>query len=209
MKRIVRYLGGTLEFGLCYKVLGPGNGCTDANWGSGQDRRSIGGLAFVLSGAAISGSSKKQSTVTLSSTQAEYMALTEAVKESIWLQAIFVDLGAKRQVEMVPHICVDNQGALALAKNPQFHARTKHMDIQYHYVREHVQNKQIALTYCPTRDMTADIFTKALPQPAFVKHRQFLGLVNYSVEVKQSVLDEDIDSNEEDSDASAGEGRSC
>ena len=137
------------------------------------------------------------------------MALTQAVKESIWLQAILVDLGAKRQVDMVQHICVDNQGALALAKNPQFHARTKNIDIQYHCVREHVQNMQIALTYCPTADMTADIFTNALPQLAFVKHHRSLGLVDYSVPVKQSGLDEQINSNEEDSDASAGEGRCC
>jgi len=96
VKRIFRYLRGTREFGLCYKLPGPGNGFTDADWGSGEDRQSIGGFAFVLGGAAISWISKKQSTVALSSTEAEYMALTQAVKESIWLQAILVDLGILR-----------------------------------------------------------------------------------------------------------------
>ena len=96
-----------------------------------------------------------------------------------------------------------------MAKNPKFHARTKHIDIQYHFVREHVQNKQIILTYCPTSDMTADVFTKALPQPAFVKHRRSLGLVDYSVPIQQSVLGEDMDSDKVDSNGSAGEGRCC
>ena len=108
------------------------------------------------------------------------MARTQGVKESLWLQAILKDLGARKHMEEMRNINVDNQGALALAHNPQFHARTKHIDIQYHFIREHMDNKSITLIYCPTGDMTADIFTKALPEPAFVKHNLGLGLIDYA-----------------------------
>ena len=117
VKRIVRYLAGTPNRGLCYGIQGEGNGFTDADWDSGDDRKSIGGYAFVLNGAAIAWNSKKQSTVALSSTEAEYMALSQAVKESIWLQGILQDVGARRHLEEIRNINVDNQGAIALARN--------------------------------------------------------------------------------------------
>jgi len=142
--------------------------------------------------------------VALSSTEAEYMALTQAVKESIWLQAILGDLGARTHTKNVQCIGIDNQGALALAKNPQFHARTKHIDIQHHFVRECIEKGQITLAYCSTTDMTADIFTKALPLPAFGRHSLGLGLVD-----QQSTPIQDIVGEEDYRDGSAGEGRCC
>jgi len=90
VKRIFCYLAGTPHRGLCYGMHGSGTGYTNADWGTWDDRKSIGGYTFVLNGAAISWHSKKQSTVALASTEAEYMALTQAVKESIWLQAILM-----------------------------------------------------------------------------------------------------------------------
>ena len=180
MKRVFRYLAGTTNRGLCYGIGGRGTSFTDADWGAGDDRKSIGGYTFLLNGAAVCWSSKKQSTVALSSTEAEYMALTQAVKEALWLLAILEDLGARRHLEEIRNINIDNQGALALARNPQFHARTKHIDIQYHFVREHVEKQTITLSYCATGAMTADIFTKALPQPLFVKHNLGLGLTDLS-----------------------------
>ena len=108
-----------------------------------------------MNGAAISWNSKKQSTVALSSTEAEYMVLTQAVKELIWLQGLLRDLGAWRHLDEIQHINVDNQGAIALARNAEYHARTKHIDIQYHFVREHIEKQFINLTYCPTSDMTS------------------------------------------------------
>jgi len=129
VKRIFRYLAGTTNRGLYYGLEGIGIGFTHADWGSGNDRKSIGGFTFLLNGAAISWHSKKQSTVALSSTEAEYMALTQAAKEAIWLQRLLFDLGARKHAGEVSNINIDNQGALALEKNPEFHARTKHIDI--------------------------------------------------------------------------------
>ena len=181
VKRIFRYLAGTPNRGLWYGVHGSGDGYTDADWGASDDRKSIGGYTFLLNGAAICWNSKKQSTVALSSTEAEYMALTQAVKESLWLQAILQDLGATNHQAEMKNIYIDDQGSIALVKNPQFHACTKHIDIQYHFVREHVEKESIRLTYCATGEMTADIFTKPLPQPSFTKHTLSLGLIDYSV----------------------------
>jgi len=180
VKRILRYLARTQDLGLSFQLTGKGKGLTDADWGSGDDCKSVGGYTFLLRSAVICWNSKKQSCVALSSTEAEYMALTQAVKESIWLQAVLSDLTASKHQGEVKNIHVDNQGAIALAKNPEFHARTKHIDIQYHFIRQHIDNQNIVLTYCPTADMTADIFTKALLQPAFLKHRQSLRLIPLS-----------------------------
>lgn len=180
VKRIFRYLAGTRNRGLYCSHQGTGAGFTDADWAGGDDRKSIGGYTFLLNGAAICWNSKKQSTVALSSTEAEYMALTQAVKESIWLLAILQDLGARKHSEELRTINIDNQGSIALARNAQYHARTKHIDIQYHFVREHLEKQHISLTYCATGEMTADIFTKALPQSAFIKHNLNLGLVDHS-----------------------------
>ena len=210
VKRIFQYLAGTPNRGLYYGIQGNGTGYTDADWGSGEDRRSIGGYAFILNGAAISWNSKTQATVALSSTEAEYMALTQAVKESLWLQGILDDLGARKHLTEMRNISIDNQGAIPLAKNPEFHARTKHIDIQYHFVREHIEKGDIGLTYCHTSKKTADIFTKALPQPAFTTHNVALGLIDLSVPMLQRVNTCDIENPEEGGlDRSTAEGRYC
>jgi len=142
----------------------------DADWGTSENRRSIGGYIAIFAGGAISWSCKKQGSVALSSTEAEYMALIQALKESIWLQRLLKELG--RQAENAKTIYKDNQGAIALANNPEYHARTKHIDIQYHFVRECVENGDIELEYCPMADMVADALTKALPKD---RHWMLLG----------------------------------
>jgi hypothetical protein len=161
-KRILRYLNGTKDWGITFQ----GNvglkleAYSDADHGAGHDRRSILGYIFLLAGAAITWSSKKQTTVALSSTEAEYMALLQAAKEIIWIQRLLSDLGREARDQDLIH--EDNQGAIALAHNPEYHARTKHIDIQYHFIRECIENGKIRLQYCPTVEMIADLLTKPL-----------------------------------------------
>lgn len=117
--------------------------------------------------------SKKQATVALSTAEAEYIALSQAAQERIWLKRLLGDLGVK---SMSTVILEDNRGAIAIAKNPVNHSRTKHIDIRYHYIRECVQNGQIQLQYCPTIDMKADILTKPLARPRFEYLRGEIGI---------------------------------
>ena len=113
---------------------------------------------------------KKQSTVALSTTEAEYIALTQATTESIWIQRSLHELGCDVKDSNVIH--EDNQGAIALAHNPEFHARTKHIDVQYHFVRDCVRDSIISLRYCPTTEMVADQLTKPL---SATRHRFLIG----------------------------------
>jgi len=109
------------------------------------------------------------------------MALTQAMKESIWLQALLYDLGARKHIPEISHILMENQGALALAKNAEFHARSKHIDIQYHIIREYLETGKIILSYCPTNENTGGVFTRALPGPVFTQHNLGSGLIDRSI----------------------------
>jgi len=153
VQKILRYVKGTADLEL---VLGAGDsglqlrGYTDADWGANDiNRRSISGYIFKYGAGAISWSSKKQTSVALSSTEAEYMALTQAAKEAIWLKRLLKELG--QDVDGGVLLNVDNQSCIALARNPEFHARTKHIDIQHHFIREKVEDKAIQLIFCPTK----------------------------------------------------------
>jgi hypothetical protein len=166
VQHVFRYVKGTADFKL---ALGGQKGelqlvgYSDADWGSNDaGRKSISGYCFKLGQGAISWSSRKQTSVALSSTEAEYMALTQAAKEAIWLKRLMSELGVNTDDAVL--IRVDNQSCMALAKNPEFHARTKHIDIQCHFIREKVANQEVALEFCPTREMVADVLTKALPR---------------------------------------------
>ena len=166
VKRILRYVQGTKDNKLVLGgVVGEATmvGYTDADWGGNDNnRRSISGYCFLLGEGAVSWSSKKQTSVALSSTEAEYMALTQATKEAMWLKRFLGELNLHKGEALT--IKVDNQSCIALAKNPEFHARTKHIDIQCHFIREKVEEGEVTLEYCPTRLMVADILTKPLPR---------------------------------------------
>ena len=98
--------------------------------------------------------------MTLSSTESEYVAVNEAAKEAKWLRGLLIKLG---QIEATPElIWADNQGAIALSKNPEFHKRTKHIDARYHWVRKAIEQSIVKVDYVPTDEMAADGFTKAL-----------------------------------------------
>ena len=134
----------------------------DTDWGSNRDdRHSIGAYVIKIGCGSVSWKSKKQTCVTLSSMEAEYMALCQAVKESVWMVDFLRDLGILIHDIMV--VNSDNQGAIALAKNPVFHDHLKHIDIQFHFTCKLVKNRRIGLNYVPMQEMVADILTKALP----------------------------------------------
>ena len=173
VKRIMRYLKGTAAYGLNYCSTGSTLvGYSDADWAGDKDsRRSTSGYAFQLGKNLISWSSKKQSTVALSSSEAEYMASSFATQELIWLKALIKEIKFKIPV---PILKQDNQSSIALAKNPVHHPRTKHIDIRYHFIRERVLNSELQLEFCPTTEMAADMLTKPLSQQLLVPCRTIL-----------------------------------
>ena len=137
-------------------------------------RKSIFGYCFSLGLGVFSWISKKQPIVALSSTEAEYKAACFASCEAIWLRRILWHMGVQQEDATV--LLCDNQSCMAIAKNPVFHARTKHIEIQYHYVRELIEDGVVELVYCPTQENGADIFTKALGKDLLQSHLHRLGI---------------------------------
>ena len=184
VKRIFRYLKGTIKYRLTFRGdVQPLTGFTDSDWGGDPDtRRSTDGYVFNVGSGAISWSSKRQDAVALSSTEAEYVGHTHATAEAIWLRRLLDEmdpLKASRPNSNSPQpvtIFADNQGAIALTKNPQFHGRTKHIEIKEHFCREKQASGEVKFEYIPTDLQTADILTKALPAPKFRELRRELGL---------------------------------
>ena len=178
VKRIFRYLRGTQMFGLLYKRLPKEQECvgySDSDWaGDLNDRKSTSGYVFTVGGGAISWKSKKQSCVALSTAEAEYIALSQAAQEAVWLRSLYVNLKLEMTAPTV--VYEDNQSAICIAKNPQSHGRSKHIDIKYHFIREQVQQKTIEVKYCKTEDMIADLLTKGLGKEKFEKLRSMTGL---------------------------------
>lgn len=161
VKRVFRYLKGTVDAKLVFRRDGNSEiiGYCDADWANDIDqRRSTTGYVFLLHGAAISWNAKRQQTVALSTTEAEYMSLSSATQEAIWLKTLNDELFSSVQIEMN----CDNKSAICLASNNMYHKRTKHISIKYHFVRERVADKSIRIKYVPTDQMIADVLTKAI-----------------------------------------------
>lgn len=169
-KRVLRYLQGTKSYKLkFYKDNCELQGFADADWANNKnDRKSYTGIVFKLSGGAISWESNKQRTVALSSTEAEYMALSEASKEAIYLKNVLSEL---IKYDSSVTVFNDNQSANKLSLNPVFHKRSKHIDVKHHFVREAISENLVNVEYLRTDEMTADILTKSLPN---VKHSKFV-----------------------------------
>jgi hypothetical protein len=175
LKHVLRYLKGTMDYKLTYGGTTDKSqslhfhGFCDSDWGSNvDDRRSVTGYVFMLGGGAVSWQSKKQPTVALSSVEAEYMAATQATREAMWWRKLLHELG----IQSSPTIIIirsDSQGSIALSKNPEHHARSKHIDIRHHFVREQVAAGVVALQYVPTQEMLADVLTKPLSRDQHVK----------------------------------------
>ena len=151
---------------------------SDADWASQAHRHSISRFAIFYGQGAVSWSSKKQLIVTLSSTEAEYVALSHVVKDLLWHHKLHSELSPFFTFSTVNPISLfcDNQGAIILSKDSTFHMRTKHIDTRFHFVREIINNDILSISYCPTNEMIADIFTKALSRFKFEKFRTLLGI---------------------------------
>jgi hypothetical protein len=127
-----------------------------------------------MGSGAVTWSSKKQYIVALSSTEAEYIAQTHAAKEALYLRTLIGEIREKFKNPVT--INCDNQGAIALSKDNKFHARTKHIDIRYHFIRESVGDGKIQVNYIPTDENPSDIFTKPLAKAKFRRFSEMLGL---------------------------------
>ena len=170
VKQNYRYLLGTKTLRLLY---GGGEkeliGYADADGSMAEDWRTMSGYAFLVDGGAVSWSTKRQEIVSLSTTESEYVAATHAAKEALWLHSLIGQVFGPVPLDTATTLFSDNQSAIALSKDHQYHACTKHIDIRFHFIRWIIDDSKIRLIYCPTNDMVADTLTKALPSPK-VKH---------------------------------------
>lgn len=175
--RIYRYLNGTKHYTLTLGGIGEITLSifSDADWASNLHRHSISGFVSFVGDAPISWSSKKQPLVTLSSTESEYVALTHTAKELIWLRRIFSEL--IRPITEPTILCCDNQSAIRLSKDATFHARTKHIDVHFHFIRQVVKLEYADIRYISTNDNIADIFTKSLANVKFSRFRYLLNII--------------------------------
>jgi histone deacetylase 1/2 len=166
VKRILRYVSLTVSYGLHIRPNPSGvlSAYSDADWaGSPDDRRSTGGYAVFFGSSLIAWSARKQATVSRSSTEAEYKAVANATAELIWVQSLLKELGVPQP--RPPILWCDNIGATYLSANPVFHARTKHIEVDYHFVRERVSRRLLQIKFISSKDQLAHIFTKPLPRP--------------------------------------------
>ena len=149
-------------------------GFVDADWAGDLDqRRSTSGYVFNLFGGVVSWMSKKQSVVALSTTEAEYMVATHASKEVVWLQRLCSSMGL---VQEAIRIDCDNQSVIFLAKNPAYHSKTKHIDVQYHFVRDTIEDKKVSLVKVDTLKNVADALTKYVSSKKFYWCRETMGI---------------------------------
>jgi len=180
VKWVFKYLSGTSDYGLCYQGR-PGldrvldiHGFVDADWAGDLDQRiSTSGYVFNLFGGVVSWICKKQSTVALSTTKVEYMAATHANKEVVWLQILCSSMGL---VQGARRIDCDSQSVIFLAKNPAYHSKTKHIDVQYHFVRDMIEDKKVLLVKVDTLKNTVDALTKSMSSEKFSWCRETMGV---------------------------------
>ena len=176
MLQIIRYLLGTKDLSLTFE------------WGSGfeisvfadatyaekaDDRRSVSGVAVTVGKSSVSWFNSTQKIVTLSTTEAEYVALGDGVKEALFVKGVLSFIIPPISENCIK-VFVDNDGAISHANNPLSFARTKHIDVRFHFIRELTRSKTISVEYIPTKEQRADILTKALTGTIFKEHRDFL-----------------------------------
>jgi hypothetical protein len=181
-------VSATADYGLFYEVSTElqVHGYIDADWASSiSDRRSTSSFMFSFGSAAVTWSSKKQLIVALSNTEAEYRGAAMATCEVAWFRKLLVDLGLHVDRQVV--IYCDNLSSIQLVRNPVFHARTKHIEVHYHFIREKVLAGEIDLTYVSTDNQVADIFTKVLGVEKHHRFRSMLGVMELELNLRGSV----------------------
>jgi hypothetical protein len=177
-KRVFRYLQGTHMMSLVYSgkdnddVIDRVQVYCDADYALGEDRKLISGSLLTFAGCPISWQAKKQTTVAQSTVEGEYAAMAHTAKELIWMGYLLKDLGMSKYAPTI--LYSDNQGAISLAKNRKHHGKTKHVEVQLHFIRDHVEKGTFSVEYCPTEDMLADIMTKGLP---WERHEKLVGMM--------------------------------
>jgi hypothetical protein len=177
VKRIFAYLKGTSSYGLCFNgnINGHLIGYTDSDYaGDPSTRRSTTGFIFLLNGAPIAWCSRRQTCVSLSTTEAEFVAASESAKEAVWIRRLLGGFGTK--LGPLTILC-DNQSAIRLVKNPEFHQRTKHIDVKYYFIRNSQEAGEIDISYVNTEQQLADLLTKPLANPRFTRLREEIGIV--------------------------------
>lgn len=180
LKHLLRYIKGSSNLKLTYRKCDYKQliiGYADSDWGSDEvDRKSTTGYLFkVFDNCTISWNTRKQYTVAVSSTEAEYMALFEAVREAVWLRSLLNSISIRISFPIV--IYEDNNSCICIANNPANHKKSKHIDIKYHFIREQIANKIIKLEFISTGNQLADLFTKAISTRKFLDLRQNLNLL--------------------------------
>jgi hypothetical protein len=177
LKRILRYLKGTIDFKLVYTKENEKEtltGYADADFANDvDDRKSISGYIFKLFGNTVSWSTKKQATISLSSTEAELIAMCHAAKEGIWISNLLSEIG----IECKPFLLrEDNIPCIKIAEEPREHQRLKHLDIKYLFVRDLIKEGKMKIKYLESSDQPADMMTKPLGRVLLEKHSKFIGL---------------------------------
>lgn len=180
-KKILQYLQGTKELGILYPSAEKGDlgliGFVDADYGSDKmSRKSTTGCLIHFNGAPVIWLSKRQTCIALSSTESEYIALAQAGKKAVWLERLYSELNLPYIKEGPICVKTDSQSAMKLAKNLEYHDKTKHIDIRHHYIRWLVATNQVELDHIPDTVQPADILTKSVGKDTFVKKRAIMGM---------------------------------
>ena len=178
---MLRYLAGTKTLGITYRRVqddtGDDNlfyGYADAAYANVNDLKSMSGYVFMAAGGAIMWKSRKQTVIALSSTEAEYVALSEAGCEASWLRSLYAKLGFTQ--EHPTRVYGNNEGSIVLTHNPQFHQHSKHITICHHWVQDLINDKILDIHNCRDPEQTADVLMKALLKPKHLQHRSEMGV---------------------------------
>jgi len=180
IKHIIRYVNATVNYGLCFSretnlVL---SGYSDVDWvGNAYDRKSTSGGCFYVGTNLVAWISRKQASISLSTAEAKYIAARSCCTQLLWMKKLLCDYGFTQDT-MVLHC--DNTSAINISKNPVQHSRTKHINIQHHFIRDLVESRAVALMFIPTENQLADILTKPLDGSRFESLRKAIGICDMS-----------------------------